>query len=80
LPHVPQLALSVAVVTQALPQSVVPAGHVARQRPFEHACPVLQAVPHDPQFIGSDLVETQVFEHRVSPDEHVRVQLFATQL
>jgi hypothetical protein len=50
IPQPPQLPGSVAVITQAPPQSVVPRPHEVTHAPAEHTCPASHARPHAPQF------------------------------
>jgi hypothetical protein len=57
LPQAPQLAGSVAVVTQVVPQSVCPVAQP--QEPFEQLWPLAQAVPHAPQLLESVAVFVQ---------------------
>ncbi len=56
--HPPQLLRSVAVLTQAPPQNVSPAGHT--QRPAEQVVPDGQRFPQAPQLFESVAVLTQV--------------------
>jgi hypothetical protein len=70
-PHVPQLAPSLIVLTQAPAQSVYPALHVklhtlAMQVGRAFAMVVEQALPHEAQLLGSTDVSTQVFPHWVA--------------
>jgi len=58
-PQVPQLATSLATLTQAPLQLVSPAAQVAVQAPCEQTC-APQAVPQAPQFMGSETRLTQV--------------------
>jgi hypothetical protein len=50
LPHAPQLALSVASVTQLEPHTLWLAGQATTQAPLTQACPLAQPLPHAPQF------------------------------
>jgi hypothetical protein len=63
VPHVPQLALSVAVFAQyAAPASgvhIVSAPHVRTQWPLWHSVPLPHFVPHVPQFTLSEAVFAQ---------------------
>jgi len=54
LPHAPQLAVSLVVSTQAAPQ-VVLSPQAGAQAPFWQTRPAAQALPHPPQFWGSEL-------------------------
>jgi hypothetical protein len=50
-------------------QETSPLGHA--QLPPRHCSPPLQAVPHVPQFVRSDLVSTQLDPHFVRPGSQV---------
>ena len=53
-PHMPQLAVSVIVLTQAVPQRVWPVPQaIIPQTPAVQTWPVMQAVPHAPQLARS---------------------------
>lgn len=54
-PQAPQLAELDARLTQALPQTVWPAGHEV-QSPLEQTCPAAQVSPQVPQFFGSEVI------------------------
>src|SRR6185312_3655179 len=58
-PHAPQLAGSLAVWTQSVPQSVVPPRQVTPHLPVEQTWPLGHAVPQAPQLAGSFCVSTQ---------------------
>jgi len=66
LPHAPQLAVSLAVSTQAAPQVVLVAQSSAHT-PLSQTCPEPQTLPHAPQFFGSELLSTQAPEHCAYP-------------
>jgi hypothetical protein len=63
--HAPQLPLSVIRLTHAVPQSVVPVGHVVVHTPLTHVAPVAHALPQAPQLAGSLVVSTHALPHIV---------------
>jgi hypothetical protein len=83
LPHAPQLLPSVFGFVQTPPHVSMPLVQVVAHTPPLHTWPAAQAVPQAPQFFGSLVVMTQdvvlPLLQSVSPDEHVDVQLPATQ-
>jgi hypothetical protein len=56
VPHLPQLFVSVLVLTQAVVHQLSP---VVQQWLVVHVCAVVHAVPHPPQFALSDVVSLQ---------------------
>jgi hypothetical protein len=73
VPHCPQLLKSDWVLTQALPHSVVPAGHT--QAPLTHIAPLGHAVVHVPQWFGSLDRLTHAPPQLVWPEEHCVMQV-----
>ena len=53
MPHAPQFDVSVAIIAQLPPQSIVPRGQRATHVPLPHASPAGQTKPHAPQFDAS---------------------------
>jgi hypothetical protein len=70
LPHEPQLPALPVKSTQLLPQRERPVPHPVEHLPAEHTIPVEHAVPHAPQFFGSDAVATQTPLHITWPAAH----------
>jgi hypothetical protein len=60
LPHMPQLAVSVASDTHRPLHTVCPVGHDERHEPVEHTWPLVHATPHAPQLAGSLSVSRHV--------------------
>jgi hypothetical protein len=73
-PQLPQLFLSLCVLTQALPQAVNPASQELPQAPFwQVAVPfagAVQALPQAPQSAGSDLRSMHALPHLLKPAAH----------
>jgi hypothetical protein len=67
LPQVPQLMELPEVSTQAAPHSLSDPAQPLAHLLCEHTIPVPHAVPHAPQFFGSEVVSTQAFEQVVCP-------------
>ena len=65
--HAPQLAGSLARLTQLFPQGVVPGAQDSPQTPAEQNCPTGHAVPQAPQLLPSLAVSTHMPEHSVLP-------------
>jgi hypothetical protein len=59
LAQAPQLAALPVKSTQLLPHSVSPPAHPDAHLLCEQTMPVAQALPHPPQFLGSEAVATQ---------------------
>ena len=74
VPHIPQLAGSMAVFAQYDPEAPVQVARgdaqVAPQVPVEHTCPAGQAWPHTPQLRLSVCTFTQAPAHVVCPMAH----------
>lgn len=69
-PHAPQLALSSARFTQALPQTTFAKGQL--HVPPEQVAPVGQIPPQRPQFRASDAVFTQAVPQSICPVGHTQ--------
>jgi hypothetical protein len=65
--HVPQWAGLEARFSQAAPHAMRPGAHVAEQADSEQKRPLLQTVPHAPQFWGSDSTLLQTPSQRRCP-------------
>ena len=74
MPQPPQLALSVAVCTQAPPQREKPASHTVPQPLFEQVGLPLaiagQTAPHVPQFMTSLVGSAQLLPQRMKGSAH----------
>ena len=70
----PQLAGSLAVSTQLLPQAVVPAPQVGTQTPPEQRLPAGHTFPQAPQSSGSSLRSVQAPPQLVWPATHETAQ------
>lgn len=68
MPHAPQWALSLAMVTHCPKQSVWPTAQLSAQPPPTQRCPGSHAIPQPPQLKTSVLVSTQPGPHIVVPD------------
>ena len=75
-PHIPQLMLLTCVLTQSVPQRVVPIPQAAvTQAPATHDWPAAQARPHMPQFAALVWVLTQAVPQKVWPGPQAMPQV-----
>jgi hypothetical protein len=72
LPHTTQLSVSAWVFVQPVVQADSEPGQV--HLPLMQGCPAPHALPHAPQFCGSDSRVTHAAPHAVAPAGHARVE------